>query len=458
MRNKKLTLTTRYVLLVGIMLFVANTVLGFVILDQSKAAMRSLINKDMLDVVKSAAGSLDGDVLGAITADDEDTPAWLDIEDRLLVFQESVDIEFIYAVKQVSPRRFVFTVDPDPVEPGAYGEEIITTPALERAATGVPTVDEDPAADRWGNFYSAYCPVFDKDGEVAGIVGVDFNAAWYDAEVQKYTVSIAAVTVMTVLMGVIVMGLVVGRVRKRFKELDAGLSALSDDVDLLVEQMAAYSGEGAADGAAVVGAGDAAVAEVATVDPEPGHADELEVLANKIGSMQNEMRLYLQYLREQAYTDSLTRVANSTAYHEKVAEIEQQIAEGTADFWAVVLDLNSLKYLNDTFGHECGDYYIRGAAHSLAKGFAGMPVYRIGGDEFAVIVEGADEAFVEQGLRGMAEAVEAFNAATEYPARLSVAHGTARFNPDEDMQYTQVFARADKVMYANKAAYYESLR
>ena len=159
MGSRKLSFTTRYVLIVGIMLFVANTVLGMVILDQSKSAMKALINKNMLDVVNSAAGSLDGDTLGALTEDDVNGPVFKEIEDRLLVFQNSVDIEFIYAVKRIDKEHYVFTVDPDPVDPGAFGEEVVTTPALVQAADGTPTVDSQPAADRWGNFYSAYSPV-----------------------------------------------------------------------------------------------------------------------------------------------------------------------------------------------------------------------------------------------------------------------------------------------------------
>ena len=176
MKGRKLSFTTRYVLAFGILLLVATTALGIVVLSQSMSAMEALINKNMLDVVKSAAESLDGDALGALTEDDVDGPVFRDVKDRLLAFQRSVDIHFIYAVKQVGEDKFVFTVDPDPVDPGEFGEEIVTTPALVQAAKGTPTVDSEPAADRWGNFYSAYSPVHDSSGRVAGIVGVDFDA------------------------------------------------------------------------------------------------------------------------------------------------------------------------------------------------------------------------------------------------------------------------------------------
>ena len=62
---KKLSFTMRYVLAFGLLMLLANTLLGIVILFQSKSTIVSLINKNMLDVVESAAGLLDGDTLGA---------------------------------------------------------------------------------------------------------------------------------------------------------------------------------------------------------------------------------------------------------------------------------------------------------------------------------------------------------------------------------------------------------
>ena len=450
MRGAKTTFTTRFVLLVGILLFVANTALGLVILNQSTSAMRALISKDMLDVVKSAAGSLDGDVMAALTEDDMDTPVVDDIKERLLVFQRSVDIHFIYAVKQLDADTYVFTVDPDPVDPGAFGEEIVTTPALVAAAQGVPTVDDNPAADRWGNFYSAYSPIFDSSGKVAGVVGVDFDAQWYDEQVRGYTWSIAVVTSLSVLLGGAVVALISSSVRRKFSELDAGLSELSDDVDVLMREMAAYSGLDAPVAA------EAGAPEVAgeSEDPSAEAADELEVLGGKIRTMQSEMGMYLDYLHRQAYTDALTKVGNSTAYHEAVRALDERVVEGDADFCVVVFDLNSLKELNDTFGHECGDYYIQGAARAVSAGLGEGRTFRIGGDEFAVLAEGLSDEQLAEGLAAVDEAIRAFNDNTSYPAALSVSRGSSRFDPEADLSFKDVFARADHAMYEDKREFY----
>ncbi len=443
MKGKKLGFTTRYVLVFGILLFVATTALGVVVLNQSMTAMKTLINKNMLDVVKSAAESLDGDALGALTEDDVDGPVFRDVEERLLAFQRSVDIHFIYAVKQVDEDKFVFTVDPDPVDPGEFGEEIVTTPAVVQAGKGIPTVDEEPAADRWGNFYSAYSPVFDSSGKVAGIVGVDFDAAWYDGQVQKYSTSIALVSITSILLGAVVVMLISNRVRVRFRDLDTGLSELSEDVDLLMDEVASYSGI----------EDPIANKDSANFDD----VDELERLGGKIRTIQSEMRIYLDYLQAQAYTDALTKVDSSTSYHELIHELNERIEKGAADFYVLMFDVNSLKEINDEYGHEHGDEYIRGAANALRRGFGDARIFRAGGDEFVVVAEGFEQAQIDESVNETDAAIAEFNESSERPTKLSVSRGMARFEAGRDASFEDAFARADKMMYENKRLYYQTV-
>ena len=65
-------------------------------------------------------------------------------------------------------------------DPAAFGEEVVVSSGLIKAGKGEPAVDDAPLADRWGNYYSSYSPVFDSSGGVAGVIGVDFDAEWYD--------------------------------------------------------------------------------------------------------------------------------------------------------------------------------------------------------------------------------------------------------------------------------------
>ena len=433
MGQKKLSFTTRYVLAFGIFLVAANILLGTVILRQSESSMKTLINKNMLDIVKTAAGFLDGDALGALTEDDVGGDAFNDALEKLAVFQNNVDIQFIYAVRQIDEDTFVFIVDPDPVEPAEFGEEIVVTEGIKKAGKGTAAVDDAPMADRWGNFYSAYSPVFDSSGNVAGIVGIDFDAEWYDKLVREHTITITIETILSVFIGGVVIFIITNGVRKRFMELNTGLVSLSGIVDQLMSQVRGMSG------------GEEKVTDAAQ--------DELEALSQIIQTMQGDMTVYLEYLQKQAYTDSLTRVGSSTAYHELVEKLEDEIKKGVAAFSVMVFDVNSLKMLNDQFGHECGDSIIMGAAEVISSIFGVEHTFRIGGDEFAVVKDRADE----KDFYRMDAQINAFNKRTDGScAKLSISKGLANFEPGRDRSYKEVFARADMDMYEQKKRYYQS--
>ena len=434
MGHKKLSFTTRYVLAFGIFLVAANILLGTVILRQSESSMKTLINKNMLDIVNTAAGFMDGDVLGAITEDDVGSEAFNHTLEKLAVFQNNVDIQFIYAVRQIDEDTFIFTIDPDPVEPAEFGEEIVVTEGIKKAGKGVAAVDDAPMADRWGNFYSAYSPVFDSNGNVAGIIGIDFGAQWYNDLVKDHTITITIETILSVSLGGLVIFIITNGVRKRFKELNTGLASLSAIVDQLMERVRGMSG--------------------GEEKEEDASQDELEALARKIQTMQGDMTVYLEYLQNQAYTDSLTRVGSSTAYHELVQKLEEDIKKGEAAFSVMVFDVNSLKFLNDKFGHECGDRIILGAAEAISNIFGVEHTFRIGGDEFAVVKDRADE----KDFYRMEDQINAFNQRTGgSSAKLSISKGLAYYEPGRDHSYKEVFARADMDMYEQKKRYYQTV-
>ena len=446
-KRRHFSLTTRYVVVVGVLLLAANIILGLVTVRQSETMMHTMINKNMLDISNSAAASVDGDALGTLTEADVGGPVFEDIKKKLSVFQNTVDIEFIYAVKQISEDKYVFTVDPDPIDPGDFGEEIVVTRALIDAAKGTPTVDAAPMADRWGNFYSAYSPVFDSAGRVAGVIGVDFSSEWFEAQVRRHTYSIGVLSMVTVVTGALVMLLITGKVRRKFKELDSSLSLLAKNVDKLTEEITSNPGYK-----------DSIHTAPGPAPTEEEPADELEALSLKIGSMQHELERYLAYMHTQAYTDPLTHVGNTNAYQEELRFLNARIESRDAAFSAAVFDIDNLKLVNDRYGHACGDKIIRGAGEAIADAFGRDRTYRIGGDEFIAIPLLLGETEVQERLRAIERAVEAFNRAPNHPeAVLSLSMGAAAYRPGVDKSFREVFVRADESMYRTKGEHHRRM-
>ena len=173
----------------------------------------------------------------------------------------------------------------------------------------------------------------------------------------------------------------------------------------------------------------------------------LGVLLNNYSLMSRRARESEEELvnvKAKASTDPLTGVKSKLAYAETEHDFNVRIEEGTADAFAVVVcDVNGLKYINDTFGHKAGDEYIRSASMLVCEIFAHSPVCRIGGDEFAVILEGADYERRQELLDSL-NACMVQNIGTGSPV---AALGMAEFRPDEDHSFRSVFERADQHMY-----------
>lgn len=156
-------------------------------------------------------------------------------------------------------------------------------------------------------------------------------------------------------------------------------------------------------------------------------------------------------MKNLAYVDSLTNVKNKHAYDDTVEYINEKIRNGTAEFAVIMCDLNYLKHINDNLGHIAGDEAIQKTASILCKAFPLSTVFRIGGDEFAVIPTGLDYARIDEKLDALKTMIDSQrNISDNYLERISLAFGCAVFERGKDTTYQEVFERADKIMYEEK--------
>ncbi len=156
-------------------------------------------------------------------------------------------------------------------------------------------------------------------------------------------------------------------------------------------------------------------------------------------------------ISQEAYKDPLTGVGSKAAYDNKVMELNEQLENGLTEFALVMVDMNNLKQINDEFGHKAGDLYIKGCCHLICEAFKHSPVFRIGGDEFVVILRGADYDARLQTVEDLRMAYdEAYERADTDPwLCYSAAVGMAEHASD-DSTFELVFKRADEAMYKEK--------
>ena len=170
---------------------------------------------------------------------------------------------------------------------------------------------------------------------------------------------------------------------------------------------------------------------------------ELRLIAkNKLEAEKNTSRAF----HNMANTDSMTGVRNRHAYSEMEAVINQKIRDHEIGKLGIVIcDINGLKRVNDTQGHAAGDALIKEACSLICGYFTHGAVFRVGGDEFAVVLQG-------DGCDTMMEVISEFNRTVENNIKenaIVVSLGFAELEK-EDRQLRDLFERADQLMYARK--------
>lgn len=178
--------------------------------------------------------------------------------------------------------------------------------------------------------------------------------------------------------------------------------------------------------------------------------DEIGVLASRYSDTVKMLKTYINKINKQAYTDAATNVGNKAAYQDAVQRIDKMSRRNDGDYAVLVMDINYLKMYNDKYGHEFGDMLISDASTIIKKVFGNYNIYRIGGDEFAVLINAPKDGLCEKLVKEFRTEQELFNRnAKHYELGVRIAIGYA-VNSADDNDYADVFKRADKQMYIDK--------
>lgn len=401
-------LSAKIIIMVEVVLIISNSVFCVVSIANNQMAIRKAIRQRMLDIANCAAGSVNGNILESLTPEDEGNARYRAVYDTMAVFRDNVELEYVYSIRDEGGGRFSFIVDTDPDAPGAFGEEVMYTEALAAAAKGEAAVDTVPYTDSWGQFYSAYSPVFNSAGRVAGIIAADFSVEWFNAQMTAQTrsavFSYCIILLVTVFVAALLSLVAVTPFVRRQEQLAWEVRRKAEENERLLMQVIANAEEKAAN------------------------------------------------LQELANHDALTGIGNKTAYDAAVSSIQDQHA-GLA-----IVDLNNLKKLNDTYGHDKGDLAIKKIAGLICKVFRHSSVFRIGGDEFAIILCGSDCDHYDRRAKAFEEELQKISRdKTLAPwERVSAALGAAFFEEGDDVN--SLFKRADQAMYRRKKEMKRHLR
>lgn len=197
--------------------------------------------------------------------------------------------------------------------------------------------------------------------------------------------------------------------------------------------------------------------------------DEIEVLAESMKKLEGDLndqienlfaarqelistREHADIMSEMANRDALTGIRNKRGYETEIQRINKGIAMGNTKVGVVMVDMNGLKEVNDQYGHEKGDKVICNLCDMLCSVFKRSPVFRIGGDEFVVIVSNYDYINLESNVDKFKKSVEHNIKESELEPweKASAAIGYAIFEEGKDIAIEDTLKRADEQMYACK--------
>lgn len=172
--QKKVQISIRAKILVGMVvctLIVAN-LSGWFLMNQAKTTLLEQCKQNAGSSAKIAAQRIDGDLLEQLQAGDEGSADYEEILSQLQEFLCGDEIKYIYTMR-MNGDTLEFIVDADTEEGAAIGEAYEIYDEIAEAFDGNVTVDSEMTSDEWGDFYSAFAPVYNSAGDIVGIVGVD---------------------------------------------------------------------------------------------------------------------------------------------------------------------------------------------------------------------------------------------------------------------------------------------
>ncbi len=373
-----------------------------------------------------------------------ETPVYKALLGKLREIQNSIDVECVYlSMTDPVEKAFVYLVDADTEEPCPIGcmDPIyeINYSVLEDPARGFPAYITN--TEEYGWLVSAGSPVTDEDGTVLCYAFVDVSMEHIRAWQHQFLITIVVImSILTLLSCVFVLLYVNRAIVRPINQLAGAASLYGQNKD--------ESG-------------------FKKLDIHTG--DELESLLNSMVQMENDIDSYISNLmetREQlsttrqqadhmnrlAHKDALTGVRNKLAYNTELRELKKELENGRKAFGFAMADLNFLKKINDEYGHENGDAAILRLSRILCSVFVHSPVFRVGGDEFVVVLRNHDYEKIQELTADFNRQIEELQNKPSLPPweKISAALGYALYDPALDSGVEDVFHRADQKMYERK--------
>ena len=222
MGNTKKHWSIRTKIMAGMIIcvLIVMNLIGWSFIIQARNTMLEQCKKTAKSSAKIAAKRIDGDLLEQIKKGDEGTDHYKEMLEQLQVFLAGDDIKYIYTMR-MDDNKLEFVVDADTKDGAAIGEEYEIYDEIADAFKGNVTVDREMTSDEWGDFYSAFAPVYNSSKQIVGIVGVDCSASAIRTQQNTFIRQFILIGFAGLIVA-IVLSLIISRVLSRSVSTIAG--------------------------------------------------------------------------------------------------------------------------------------------------------------------------------------------------------------------------------------------
>lgn len=290
----------------------------------------------------------------------------------------------------------------------------------------------------WGWLISDYAPIYDSNGNCVAIVGCDLDiSAMMQGRKMVTVIIIAIVSVITSIIIALNLIILNKKVLNPLHQMSNQIKQFNISKDMTEEN------------SNIIDMSFKSQNELSDIYDS---IKELQLSTVKFVKSINQKNERIKKLDETSHKDALTRVNNKTAYFEICKELNILLqSKDDFDVAIIMADVNNLKQVNDNFGHNRGDEYLKGCCKVLCDTFKHSSVYRIGGDEFVIIAQNEDFDRRSVLYSNLIESFDKYYLQEYKPLyeRYSMSLGYAE-NTELDTTIEEIFKRADSIMYKNK--------
>lgn len=359
-----------------------------------------------------------------------------------------------YVLPQVSHERVIYLVPPrrrsvaqDGNDPHLHICESISAPTytnrvlVEAWESGMIQTGNCALDDKYGADRTRVYPL-SVEGEALGLICVGANlralslSAWL-----KALILMGIFIAVSALVGFLLMRLIHRRYIQKIIRLSDYVESYADDKDAGIADRIDEEKSGHNELTVLYQLLSSVIREL------QNPFESIETITDELSSTKEEA----ERMNHLANTDALTGLGNKAAYDEELGKLQAEIDAHAATFTIVMIDLNYLKRINDQNGHDKGDLALRKVTEQIRTAFTNCPAFRIGGDEFVVILRHTASLHASVLVNGFLKRLEDEPSPDPW-THISAAVGYWSYGQDGAVTIKDIFERADQKMYAHKVS------